>query len=409
MGNEQELAIVSGVSGSTWTKYVTPDVKVTGADGTNGTATFLHKDNVGSVRATSVVGTAITRHGYRGYGRPINKDASTVIAGRGYIGEQYDPEFGLQIGLSYLNARYYDPNLGRFLSPDTYDPTVAGVDINRYAYALNDPINMSDPSGHSAYSDAQNSAAVEHGNTAGPGSAGYDASGGGGGGLSGGASNQGGSGPRTTWDKVMGPKTSAPQIGNWVGAQISTSGITGSNISTAGMTSFQKATILAAIESGELAWIGAVAVSQLSQEISFGDSETFEYGTPSAPSLLPSAPVGMIKGVPIWSTLRPRLPQLSILWGQQAKHIVGSRNFEPGRSPLLMEPQQLVNMYAGQGVKYGTQREVVISRFTVGEYWSVGATYGVPTNTFTIHYAKSGVHIVPSAPKPNGPFTEPVP
>jgi Spy/CpxP family protein refolding chaperone len=41
-----------------------------------------------------------------------------------------------------------DPNYGRFLSPDTWDPILAGVDFNRYAYAGNDPINMSDPNGH---------------------------------------------------------------------------------------------------------------------------------------------------------------------------------------------------------------------------------------------------------------------
>jgi Papain fold toxin 1, glutamine deamidase len=41
-----------------------------------------------------------------------------------------------------------DPNYGRFLSPDTWDPILAGVDFNRYAYAGNDPINHSDSNGH---------------------------------------------------------------------------------------------------------------------------------------------------------------------------------------------------------------------------------------------------------------------
>jgi hypothetical protein len=36
----------------------------------------------------------------------------------------------------------------RFISPDPWDPTVPGVGTNRYAYAGNDPINKSDPSGH---------------------------------------------------------------------------------------------------------------------------------------------------------------------------------------------------------------------------------------------------------------------
>jgi hypothetical protein len=36
----------------------------------------------------------------------------------------------------------------RFLTPDTYDPWLQGVDANRYAYAGDDPVNGSDPNGH---------------------------------------------------------------------------------------------------------------------------------------------------------------------------------------------------------------------------------------------------------------------
>jgi hypothetical protein len=36
----------------------------------------------------------------------------------------------------------------RFLTPDTYDPWLEGVDFNRYAYSQDDPINHSDPNGH---------------------------------------------------------------------------------------------------------------------------------------------------------------------------------------------------------------------------------------------------------------------
>jgi hypothetical protein len=41
-----------------------------------------------------------------------------------------------------------DPVLGRFISPDDWDPTKEGVGTNRYAYAANDPVNKSDPNGH---------------------------------------------------------------------------------------------------------------------------------------------------------------------------------------------------------------------------------------------------------------------
>ncbi|MBK5571671.1 MAG: RHS repeat-associated core domain-containing protein [Ensifer sp. SSB1] len=67
---------------------------------------------------------------------------------KGYIGERFDPETGLQ----YLNARYYDPKLGRFISPDDWNPTLPGVGSNRYAFAGDDPVNNSDPSGHISFS-----------------------------------------------------------------------------------------------------------------------------------------------------------------------------------------------------------------------------------------------------------------
>ena len=63
---------------------------------------------------------------------------------KGFIGERTDPE----TGLSYLNSRYYDAALGRFLSPDWWEITDLAVGTNRYAYARNDPVNKSDANGH---------------------------------------------------------------------------------------------------------------------------------------------------------------------------------------------------------------------------------------------------------------------
>jgi RHS repeat-associated protein len=60
-----------------------------------------------------------------------------VLNAKGYINQRYDSETGLE----YLNSRYYDSNLARFLNPDTFDPTQAGVGTNRYAYSGNDPVN----------------------------------------------------------------------------------------------------------------------------------------------------------------------------------------------------------------------------------------------------------------------------
>jgi RHS repeat-associated protein len=62
-----------------------------------------------------------------------------------YTGQQFDS----LTGLYDLRARYYDPALGRFLSQDTYPYNSSNpVELNRYTYAGNNPVNRFDPSGH---------------------------------------------------------------------------------------------------------------------------------------------------------------------------------------------------------------------------------------------------------------------
>ena len=52
-------------------------------------------------------------------------------------------------GLNYMQARYYDPLMGRFLSidPVTFVDLPNPAQFNRYAYTWNDPINGTDPDG----------------------------------------------------------------------------------------------------------------------------------------------------------------------------------------------------------------------------------------------------------------------
>jgi RHS repeat-associated protein len=158
LGQDQELSIDSTTTAAgQWTKYVAGDIEIVGTDDPATTTIdeesvkFLHKDHLGSVRASSGMTATLQTHNYKPYGRPYNHSGianDAVIKGKAYIGEQYDADLGDELGLSYLHARYLDPILGRFLSPDTWDPTVQGVDVNRSAYALNDPINGLDPTGH---------------------------------------------------------------------------------------------------------------------------------------------------------------------------------------------------------------------------------------------------------------------
>lgn len=52
-------------------------------------------------------------------------------------------------GLLYLNARFYDPQTGRFISRDTYRGEQGNVSTwHLYLYCANNPVNYVDPSGH---------------------------------------------------------------------------------------------------------------------------------------------------------------------------------------------------------------------------------------------------------------------
>ncbi|MEM7284256.1 MAG: RHS repeat-associated core domain-containing protein, partial [Pseudomonadota bacterium] len=129
------------LSGGVWTKYIHPDAKRVGS-----ATTWMHRGHLKTIRAiTNAAGLQAERNNYAPYGDPIASSAAPALTqSKGYIGEKRDPETGLM----YLNARYYDPVLTMFVSPDDWDPTLIGVGVNRYAYAQNDPINQSDPNGH---------------------------------------------------------------------------------------------------------------------------------------------------------------------------------------------------------------------------------------------------------------------
>lgn len=108
---------------------------------------WLHRDHLSSVRLmTDAAGAQVAENRYRAYGErtDVQLDPATLRESKGWIGERDDPE----TGLAYLNARYYDPVLARFIQPDWWDPTDPKVGTNRYAYGLNNPILHKDPSGN---------------------------------------------------------------------------------------------------------------------------------------------------------------------------------------------------------------------------------------------------------------------
>ncbi|WP_201832621.1 FG-GAP-like repeat-containing protein [Microvirga zambiensis] len=121
-----------------WSVSPHPDIRLQPSVG--GQDALVQRDHLGSVRRLSrlVGGAPLAAAVHRAFGeRQADEASKKALDTHGYIGEREDAE----TGLLYLNARYYDPKAGRFLSPDSLDPTLPGVGTNRYAYALNDPVN----------------------------------------------------------------------------------------------------------------------------------------------------------------------------------------------------------------------------------------------------------------------------
>src|SRR6516225_2397659 len=64
-------------------------------------------------------------------------------------------------GLVYLQNRWYAPNLARFISRDRVDGNPAYTNsLNRYTYSLNDPVNLSDPTGRFTLADVSTALSI---------------------------------------------------------------------------------------------------------------------------------------------------------------------------------------------------------------------------------------------------------
>ncbi len=109
---------------------------------------YLHRDRLGSVVMVSKQGGHFVSREYAPYG-----DAQTATDGeeekfpvrRGFTGHEQLEE----LSLVHANGRLYDPEIGRFLSPDPIIPDpLLTQSYNRYAYVLGNPLAFTDPSGH---------------------------------------------------------------------------------------------------------------------------------------------------------------------------------------------------------------------------------------------------------------------
>jgi RHS repeat-associated protein len=153
------VAEFNGSSGSLTKEYVSGGGMMAVIDPSAGTR-YTTTDHLGSPRVvTNSSGAVVSRHDYMPFGVEIGSTTSgrTTTIGYGatdgvrdqFTGQQRDTE----TGLDYFNARYYSSSQARFTS---CDPLLASGDPrrpqtwNRYAYVLNNPLKLVDPTGMSA-------------------------------------------------------------------------------------------------------------------------------------------------------------------------------------------------------------------------------------------------------------------
>jgi RHS repeat-associated protein len=102
---------------------------------------YPQHDALGSVRQwADALGVVLATQAYSPFGVPRDP---LGVAPWGFTGEWHGP-----MGMVYLRARWYNPQLGRFTQVDPF-PGLLSIPATRhpYAYALNDPLNLTDPSG----------------------------------------------------------------------------------------------------------------------------------------------------------------------------------------------------------------------------------------------------------------------
>ena len=116
-----------------------------------GVVYYLHSDHLGSATLTTDLnGNRVGELRYTPYGVTRYEWGSTPT-NRRYTGQRWEGAMGLYD----YHARFYDPALGRFVSPDVLVPNPAAPQsLNRYAYVLNNPLRYTDPSGRALCEDA---------------------------------------------------------------------------------------------------------------------------------------------------------------------------------------------------------------------------------------------------------------
>ncbi len=149
--------LVGGAS-TTWRDYIQADGKMVAQRDkvvSTGTVTWswFVTDHLGSVAViTNAAGAIAEQLGYDAWGKRRNAAGTDAACGtissaasRGFTGHEMIDG----LCLINMNARIYDPDLGRFMAADTMVADTLNLqDWNAYTYVNNNPLSFTDPSGH---------------------------------------------------------------------------------------------------------------------------------------------------------------------------------------------------------------------------------------------------------------------
>lgn len=105
---------------------------------------YYHADHLSTRVVTDANGAKVGEYGHYPFGETWY---DTAADGQKFTTYERDAELSGQ-RIDYALARYYSYQMGRFISPDPVPGSTGNPQsLNRYAYALNDPVNLTDPTG----------------------------------------------------------------------------------------------------------------------------------------------------------------------------------------------------------------------------------------------------------------------
>ncbi len=341
-------------------------------------STASHGD---TVQLTDGNGNIVWNYAYDAFGNQketVNSGTEPYNPFR-YTGEYFDAE----TGFIYLRARYMNPETGRFISED---PACDG--INWYAYAGGNPVRYYDPSGYSFEdSIAGIITALDEGALANVVSCLLEITG-------------------KDMDSYVAESFSDYYLGRLIGdtlcmainagtAVVSAKGIidsiaTGASItvSSGGVLTAGGVSIAAAgVAAGTVVMTGAISLELVASKNFTDDLGKFNSSLDNNAS----------------NTVQKS--HVKVNQGQQDKHIPGTNNYKvelqkgQNRSILEANPQELLDNYAGKGVRLSESRERVNFGKIIGQYYDRATNTYIPTTNGIIHYKANGTaHIVPAKP-----------